>query len=56
MRQIVEPLGFGIVEAETAAKVWTVEITTISKSRLVDWNMPEMNGLEFVQAIRARQR
>jgi two-component system chemotaxis response regulator CheY len=23
---------------------------------LVDWNMPEMNGLEFVQAIRADPR
>jgi two-component system chemotaxis response regulator CheY len=23
---------------------------------LVDWNMPEMNGLEFVQAIRRDQR
>jgi len=22
---------------------------------LVDWNMPEMNGLEFVQAVRARR-
>lgn len=22
---------------------------------LVDWNMPEMNGLEFVQAVRAEQ-
>ena len=22
---------------------------------LVDWNMPEMNGLEFVQAVRAQQ-
>jgi len=23
---------------------------------LVDWNMPEMNGLEFVTAVRADQR
>jgi two-component system chemotaxis response regulator CheY len=22
---------------------------------LVDWNMPEMNGLEFIQAVRARR-
>ena len=22
---------------------------------LVDWNMPEMNGLEFVEAVRARR-
>jgi two-component system chemotaxis response regulator CheY len=23
---------------------------------LVDWNMPEMNGLEFIQAVRAQRR
>ncbi|MHC4263971.1 MAG: response regulator [Planctomycetota bacterium] len=23
---------------------------------LVDWNMPEMNGFEFVQAVRAQER
>lgn len=54
LRQIVEPLGFKILEAghgreglERLAEGHDVEVA------LVDWNMPEMNGLEFIQAVRA---
>lgn len=54
LRQIVEPMGFDIVEAgngreglDRLAETSDVELV------LVDWNMPEMNGLEFVQAVRA---
>lgn len=53
LRQIVEPLGFRVVEAgngreglDALAAHSEVELC------LVDWNMPEMNGLEFVQAVR----
>jgi two-component system chemotaxis response regulator CheY len=55
LRQIVEPLGFQILEAGDGQEGLErleqyhpdVELT------LVDWNMPVMNGLEFVKAVRA---
>lgn len=54
LRQIVEPLGFEVTEAgdgqqglEALAGSENFEVT------LVDWNMPVMNGLEFVKAVRA---
>jgi len=55
LRQIVEPLGFTILEAgdgqqaldQLAANFPGIELT------LVDWNMPVMNGLDFVKTVRA---
>lgn len=54
LRNIVEPMGFEILEAgngvEGLARLHQaghVEVT------LVDWNMPVMNGLDFVKAVRA---
>ena len=55
LRQIVEPLGFRILEAGDGQEGLdrlgehypNVELT------LVDWNMPVMNGLEFVKTVRA---
>jgi two-component system chemotaxis response regulator CheY len=55
LRGIVQPLGFDILEAgdgqeglnRLAEYAPDVELT------LVDWNMPVMNGLEFVKAVRA---
>lgn len=55
LRQIVEPLGFSILEAgdgqqglDQLNENWPgIELT------LVDWNMPVMNGLDFVKAVRA---
>ncbi len=58
LRQIVEPLGFSILEAgdgqegynHVQATAGDIEVT------LVDWNMPVMNGLEFVKLVRADDR
>ena len=55
LRQIVQPLGFDILEAgdgqeglvQLSAHPDEVEVT------LVDWNMPVMNGLEFVKRVRS---
>lgn len=55
LRQIVQPLGFNILEAgdgqeglvQLSAHRDEVEMT------LVDWNMPVMNGLEFVKRVRS---
>jgi two-component system chemotaxis response regulator CheY len=41
--------ALGVLDRERAAGV-PVSLT------LVDWNMPEMNGLEFVQGLRADSR
>ncbi|MCE9572013.1 MAG: response regulator [Deltaproteobacteria bacterium] len=55
-RQLVT-LGFDVVEAihgrDGLAKL---EADATIAVALVDWNMPEMNGLEFVQAVRADPR
>lgn len=54
LRQIVEPLGFEIMEAgngqEGLACLHQVDHVELV---LVDWNMPVMNGLEFVKAVRS---
>jgi two-component system chemotaxis response regulator CheY len=54
LRQIVGSLGFGTIEAGDGQEglrqlnnAGEVEVV------LVDWNMPVMNGLEFVEAVRA---
>jgi len=54
LRKIVEPMGFQIAEAgngleglERLNEIPNMELV------LVDWNMPEMNGFEFVKAVRA---
>ncbi len=53
LRKIMTELGFDVVEAghgrealERLAEVSSVDVS------LVDWNMPEMDGLEFVKAVR----
>ncbi|MEM7677339.1 MAG: response regulator [Myxococcota bacterium] len=54
--RILEDLGFEVSEAENGA----VGLTQVAQApepvdvALVDWNMPVMNGFEFVKAVRAR--
>ena len=52
-RRIVEDLGFSCEEAEDG--VFAVEAckTKMPEAILLDWNMPNMNGLEFLQTLRA---
>ena len=54
LRQIVEPLGFQVTEAGDGIEGLNrlVEMGHVDVV-FVDWNMPVMNGLEFVRAIRA---
>ncbi len=50
LRQIVEPLAFQVTEAGNGLE--GLERLDELDDVLVDWNMPEMNGLEFVQTVR----
>lgn len=57
LRQIVLGLGFEVAEAENGLDALRqLETLTDVELSLVDWNMPEMNGLEFVKAVRADAR
>ncbi len=57
LRTIVQRLGYETVEAENGRiGVERLHETSDVGLALVDWNMPEMNGLEFVQAVRSEDR
>jgi len=57
LRSNLVDLGFDVIQAangrEALAALDTAPSTTLA---LVDWNMPVMNGLEFVKAARADPR
>ena len=55
--RLVKSLGFEVVEAGDGQEALRA-LAGCSDPRLalVDWNMPTMNGLEFVQAVRADGR
>lgn len=54
LRSIVEPLGFEITEAGNGIEgLQQLVERPNTELALVDWNMPEMNGLDFVKAVRA---
>lgn len=57
LRQIVEPLGFQILEAGHGQE--GLELLAEKRSEvevcLVDWNMPVMNGLDFVKTVRKQE-
>jgi two-component system chemotaxis response regulator CheY len=49
-------LGFEVVEAGNGKEaLQRLEEPGKFDLALVDWNMPEMNGFEFVRAVRAKQ-
>jgi two-component system, chemotaxis family, chemotaxis protein CheY len=56
LRAILTGIGLDVVEAangrEGLDRLRDAEDVGVV---LVDWNMPEMNGLEFIRAVRARR-
>jgi two-component system, chemotaxis family, chemotaxis protein CheY len=58
LRRIVAQLGFEVIEAEDgqAALAALAGEAEVPELALIDWNMPNMNGLELVSAIRADAR
>ncbi len=57
LRKILVPLGFEVREAgngrEALDQIWNEDLQP--DVALIDWNMPEMNGLEFVIAVRKQK-
>jgi two-component system, chemotaxis family, chemotaxis protein CheY len=54
LRRIVTHLGFQVSEAGNGVEALDQLGATekVPELALVDWNMPEMNGLEFIHAVR----
>jgi two-component system chemotaxis response regulator CheY len=58
LRRIVSGLNFDVVEAGNGREALDrlAELDSVPELALIDWNMPEMNGLEFVTAVRADKK
>jgi|SRR5688500_11445249 two-component system chemotaxis response regulator CheY len=58
LRRIVGQAGFEVLEAEDGKEAIEVlaGLDEPPELALIDWNMPNMNGLEFVSAARADKR
>lgn len=52
-RRIAESMGFHCEEAEDGQKACDYCTTTMPDSIILDWNMPVMSGLEFLEKLRA---
>jgi two-component system chemotaxis response regulator CheY len=58
LKRIVQPLGFEIIEAANGREALDhlEAADEVPDLALVDWNMPEMNGLDFIKAVRGDRR
>ena len=52
--KILEELGFEVAEAEDGQVALDMSMESIPDVVLLDWNMPVMNGLDFLRALRSR--
>ena len=52
-RRILEAHDFAVTEAEDGAKALASCRAALPDGVLLDWNMPVMNGIEFLRALRA---
>jgi two-component system chemotaxis response regulator CheY len=58
LRRALERLGFAVYEASHGREALAVlgALPAVPALALVDWNMPEMDGLEFIKVIHADRR
>ena len=58
LKRIVTKLNFETIEAGDGQEALDLlaNLTEVPELALIDWNMPNMNGLEFVVAARADPR
>lgn len=54
-RRIVEDLGFICNEAEDGQQAYDACKTAMPDAILLDWNMPVMSGIEFLEKLRAME-
>ncbi|MBN8520988.1 MAG: response regulator [Alphaproteobacteria bacterium] len=52
-RRIVEDLGFACDEAEDGQKAYEACLQAMPDAILLDWNMPVMSGIDFLEKLRA---
>lgn len=52
IRQIMEALQFKVIEAENGANALEICRAGMPDAILLDWNMPEMDGITFLRALR----
>jgi two-component system chemotaxis response regulator CheY len=52
-RRIIEGLGFTITEASDGRQALDACVKEMPEAILLDWNMPVMDGYEFLRALRA---
>lgn len=54
LARIARQIGFDVVEAGNGREAMErlADMPSVPDLALVDWNMPEMNGLEFITAVR----
>lgn len=55
-RKILEDLGFTCTEAEDGQKALDACLVQMPEAILLDWNMPIMNGIEFLRKLRVAPR
>jgi two-component system, chemotaxis family, chemotaxis protein CheY len=53
-RRIVASLGFTVTEAEDGKEALARCEAAMPDLILLDWNMPQMTGIEFITALRAQ--
>lgn len=51
-RRIVEDLGFSCIEAEDGQQAYEECEKAMPDAILLDWNMPVMSGIEFLEKLR----
>lgn len=54
LSKILVDLGFSVIEAGNGQEALDRMQAEAVDLALIDWNMPVMNGYEFLQAVRAR--
>ncbi|MFH1158174.1 MAG: response regulator [Pseudomonadota bacterium] len=52
IRKILEDLGFSCDDAEDGQKAFDACTVKMPEVILLDWNMPVMNGIEFLRKLR----
>lgn len=52
-RRMIEPLGFECHEAENGQEALTACASAMPDCILLDWHMPVMDGMGFIQSLRA---